>query len=169
MGDTDGGGKGCPLFEGIDVVDDYLPRFNRHLDQHCDHGTETMAAIDKAKVDPKDEMILCPSFFDRGTFGGGPGRHWPTVYTPTCDNIGNRLSTRMETSATTLLHEYTHLITVVGSVLHRCTKDYDDGEGFYNSRKLDKALSKTNADSYPSFATELMWSKLCSRDFEPPQ
>jgi hypothetical protein len=79
MGDTDGGGKGCPLFEGIDVVDDYPPRFNRHLDQHFDLYTEAMAVIDKNKHNRKDELILCPAFFKRGTFGGGPGRQWPTI------------------------------------------------------------------------------------------
>jgi hypothetical protein len=74
----------------------------------------------------------------------------------------------METMATTLLHGYTHLPDLVKPALEGPTIDHPNGYGFYNSCKLDKSLSKTNAGNYAAFATELMWSKLCSRDFDAP-
>jgi hypothetical protein len=124
----------------------------------------------KDELKSKDELILCPLFFTRETFGGGPGREWPTVRgAPKCSNIGKRVSFYMYTMATTLLHEYTHLVDVVDPVfgVGVRSKDRADGYGFYNSRKLDKALGKLSVENYAMFATELMWSKLCSRDFTP--
>jgi hypothetical protein len=166
--DAKGARKGSPEFEEVDLVDDFPPAYDHRLYLHC--GPLTVAAVAmKDELRSKDELILCPRFFTRGTFGGGLGREWPSVgHTPKCINIGNRLNHYMYTMATTLLHEYTHFVDILDPVLGERTKDHENGYGFYSSRKLDKALSTMSAESYAVFATELMWSKLCSRDFDPP-
>jgi hypothetical protein len=62
----------------------------------------------------------------------------------------------MEMMSTTLLHGYTHLPDLVKPALEGPTIDHPNGYGFYNSCKLDKSLSKTNAGNYAAFAIELI-------------
>ena len=48
--------------------------------------------------------------------------------------------------------------------------DQPGGYGWEGARALDKSLAIFNADSYGWFATEYLWTIICSRDggYDPP-
>jgi hypothetical protein len=167
--DADGEGKGNPEFEEIDIVDDF-PSIYGDQDLFCDSGE---VAWTGSKQDDRGQqrvqIILCSPFFKQGTFQGGPDREWPGIPTPKCSNVGSRVSTKMDTLGSFLLHEYTHVDELVQPPL--CEHVEDREYGYYDTRELaltEPDLTKHNADSYAAFATELTWSKLCDRDFEAP-
>lgn len=167
--DADGEGKGNPEFEEIDIVDDF-PSIYGDQDLFCDSGE---VAWTGSKQDDRGQqrvqIILCPPFFKQGTFQGGPDREWPRIPTPKCSNVGSRVSTKMDTLGSFLLHEYTHVDELVQPPLCEHVEDHE--YGYYDTRELaltEPDLTKHNADSYAAFATELTWSKLCHRDFEAP-
>lgn len=75
----------------------------------------------------------------------------------------------MSTLGEVLLHEYTHGPDIVQPPLRERTEDI--AYSFYRSRVLartEPGRAPHNADSYASFATELTWTVLCGRDFDPP-
>jgi hypothetical protein len=78
----------------------------------------------------------------------------------------------MATKGHTVLHEYTHVTEVMqsifGSGISLKGRTDDHAYGFDRCRKLDKNYARVNADSYASFATELFWTTMCERDFDPP-
>jgi hypothetical protein len=99
--------------------------------------------------------------------GGGKGKEWPHANNRKCSNIGNRVSYYMDTLGSALLHEYTHAPDLVQPPLEETTND--PAYGFYNARNLaNKDLAKSNADSYALFASELTWTLICNRAFDPP-
>jgi hypothetical protein len=169
--DPDGDKEGNPKLEDIDVVDDFLqPKGNQEL--YCACGDATAWTIPKHEDEAKHrtQMILCPDFWKHGTFlGGSPHRQWPGVITRTCNNIGNRVSSKMHTLGGILLHEYTHVEDLVQPPLSKHVED--PAKHFYESRMLaleKPEQAKSNADNYAGFAAELTWSTLCNRDFEAP-
>lgn len=118
-------------------------------------------------VHHRAQLILCPRFFNFGTFEGGKGREWPGITTRVCSNIGDRLSYLMHTLGRGLLHEYMHVNDLVWPPLDRDVGDIV--YKFYGARGLsNKGMARFNADSYALFASELTWSMLCDRDFEAP-
>lgn len=162
-------GKGNPKFEDIDIVDDFRSIYNNQ-DFHC---TRDYVAWTGQKSDDRGQhrvqIILCPPFFKLGTLRGGPNREWSGVLTPKCSNIAYRVSKKMDTLGSSLLHEYTHVDEFVQSLLSEHVED--EAYGYHDTREYaltDPAETKHNADSYASFATELTWSKLCNRGFEEP-
>ena len=162
-------GKGNPKFEDIDIVNDYPSKYIGEGDR-CDCGAVALAG--QRSDDPgqhRVQIILCPPFFKCGTFQGGPNREWPGIHTPECSNIAYRVSEKMDTLGSLLLHEDTHVDDIVQPPLSEHVRD--DEYGYYDSRNLaltepDEAMH--NSDSYASFAAELTWSKLCNRDFAEP-
>lgn len=87
----------------------------------------------------------------------------------TCDAVGKRVSMIMYTRGQLLLHEYTHAYDIMRPVFGEGQKSAGDkGYGFAKCRALDKGLAAKNADSYASFASELLWPTKCDRDFDPP-
>lgn len=125
--DADGEGKGNPEFEEMDIVDDY-PSIYEKQELFCESG-------DVAWTGPKQydrgqrrvQIILCPPFFEQGTFNGGPNREWPGIPTPKCSNIANRVSPRMDTLGSSLLHEYTHVDELVQPLLCEHVEDHEFG------------------------------------------
>lgn len=166
--DHDGTKQGSTRFNNINIVDDYPPGDHINLDQHCSGFwlAWTIPPFIRPNTHRPSEIILCRHFFNYGTIEGGPNREWPGTTPATYDDIGNRVSGRMETLGHHLLHEYTHVTEIVDPVLRVRTEDH--AYDFLESRNLDKALATNNADSYACFATELMWTAMCCRDFEPP-
>ena len=168
LGST-GAKKGNPKFKDVKIVDDRPDIESGGEPKQCTPG-KTAVTIHGWKIGfgafYPSEIILCPQFFLFGTIDGGPGREWPGKPTRTCDNVGTSVSRLMWTLSHFVVHEYTHLEEIMQPVLGQATKDhvYD----FYQSRNLDKALATKNADSYANFATELMWSSKCDRDFAAP-
>ena len=167
--DADGEGKGNPEFKEIDIVDDYPSIYDKQ-ELFCKSGDVAWAG---SKQDDRGQhrvqIILCPPFFEQGTFNGGPNREWPGILTPKCSNIAYRVPPKMNTLGSPLLHEYTHVDELVQPLL--CERVEDHEYGYYDTRELaltEPDITKHNANSYAAFATELTWSKLCDRDFEAP-
>jgi hypothetical protein len=148
-----------------DYPSKYIGEGNR-----CDGGD--FALTGQKSDDPgqhRVQIILCPPFFKYGTIQGGPNREWPNIFTPKCSNIAYRVSEKMDTLGSFLLHEYTHVDDLVQPPLSEHVRDAE--YGYYDTRDLalekpDEA--KHNSDSYASFAAELTWSKLCNRNFAEP-
>lgn len=92
-----------------------------------------------------------------------------------CDNIGERVSWRMDTLGATLLHEYTHWHALMNPPLDEGTQDFfRDRDGFsgygaVNTRDIDRYDALLNADSYDWCATEMLWTTICGKDFEDPK
>ena len=65
-----------------------------------------------------------------------------------------------------MLHEYTHFLKMISPPLTGET--LDTAYGARESRDLDRVTALLNADSYTWFATELLWTIVCNREFEDP-
>lgn len=152
------------------LVDDYV--LGRGDDRHrsCRKGTVAASIV---YLDT-EELVLCHVFFKLGVIEGASeeGRKGH-VRQVTCDDLGHRLSRRIGTMGTELLHEYTHnpqiVSPIIGAGLPLAVATEDHVYGFEKTRSLSKDLATTNADSYALFANEMFWSTKCDRDFEPPK
>jgi hypothetical protein len=166
----------------MEIVDDFKPDDDiakkHHLpsDRHCRPKSFALTS----DLSTPTRINLCPMFFTRGTIDAGlrkvPPGYQPvtggTIEPVTCDTIGARVSPAMATKGHTVLHEYTHITEVMqsifGGVISTKGRTDDHAYGFDRCRKLDKTYARVNADSYASFATELFWTTMCKRDFDPP-
>lgn len=177
--DYDGEKQGSPKLSVMNIIDDFkptpdsIPTPDPSKDRHCDPGNVATTRTRTSKH--PSQLILCPPFFvGGGTINGGLGREWPGFDHPvTCDTIGTRPSHAMVTTGHILLHEYTHAPEIMEPVWRRGKKKKlvltnDHAYGFDSCRKLDKKLANKNAESYAAFASELFWSTLCNKDFDPP-
>lgn len=168
--DFSGAGKSSPEFDGILVVDDHQhpEDTRRNLCDKTPGRTERdiYAWMMRPIGDFKEELVLCPLFFELGIIDKNRGpaeRQWPGAPDVSCDTIGKFIDAKMEIMGHALIHEYTHLDVLVKPVVGKHVTDY-----FYDpakTRKLEKEKATTNAESYAWFATELFWSNLCKRDF----
>ena len=135
-------------------------------------------AITISWTDPKiaTELVLCNWFYQLRTIEGVPGKDSKSGARPmTCDELGTHVSTRMVTKGQMLLHEYTHAREIMRPVLGEgptastSGKTTDHVYGFGDCRAFDKKLATWNADSYANFASELLWTTKCDRDFDAPK
>lgn len=169
--DYDGGKQGNPRLSDVFLVQDEPEGTGKNRKWHCNRplkGAETTNYIDSLYA---TELILCKWFFILGTIEGVPGNEPKSsgARQVTCDALGRRVSVIMETRGQTLLHEYTHFQDMMTSVFGSDVKRTSDiAYGYADCRNLDKKLATKNADSYASFASELLWTTKCDRDFEPP-
>jgi hypothetical protein len=174
MWDYSGAKQGNPRSSETRIIDDYAftesepeyePGPNAHEAMHCKRSAVAATVPPDEVTGKPSQTILCRQFFRYGTINGGPGREWTGKLVRTCDTIGTRVSRLMWTLGHFMMHEYTHYIEIVQPVLGDATVDL--AYQFFANQNLDKAQTTKNADSYANFATELMWSSMCDRDFDP--
>lgn len=152
------------------LIDDYVSGRGSKRQWSCRKGTVAVSIA----YPNAEELVLCHVFFKLGVIEGASeeGRKGH-VRQVTCDDIDHRLSRRMRTMGTELLHEYTHNPKIVSTIIApghpQAVATEDHVYGFEKSRSLNKDLATTNADSYALFANEMFWSTKCDRDFEPPK
>lgn len=111
-------------------------------------------------------LVICK----RAGFGhGGIYKKYkkPKVSSVECFGLGPRVSWKMETLGSILLHEYTHWTKFIVPPMGAETKDYAYGPK--GARDLDKVKAVYNADSYSWLANEYFWSTNCSKKFGDPQ
>jgi len=119
----------------------------------------TMAELrDWETSNPK--LIICagPGFKHGGISDGYDG-----VDAVVCDNLDDRVSWKMETLGSILLHEYTHFYNLVVPPLSKETDD--PAYGPFGTRNMDKSDATNNADSYSWLANENLWTILCNKEF----
>lgn len=160
MGGNSSSDQGSGLLGQITVSPDF-PKPNGKLT--CDDN-DTMAELRDYNAD-NPTIVLC----DPGALGhGGIAKSYGTIPAVTCANFDSRISWKMETLGSVLLHEYTHWLKLVAPPLSKETDDVDDGYGPADVRALDKTLATNNADSYSWFATENMWTAICHTQYGDP-
>jgi hypothetical protein len=123
---------------------------------------DTMAELrDYMSDSPK--LVIC----DGPGFGhGGIDLGYTGVPRVGCDTLDPRVSWKMETLGSILLHEYTHYYNLVVPPLSKETDDPAYGPN--DARAYDKSKATNNADSYSWFANEVLWTVLCSTDYGDP-
>lgn len=110
-------------------------------------------------------IVLCdPAAFGHGGIGKGYGNG--SVPAGECGFFDPRVSWKMETLGSILLHEYTHWLKLVSPPLSKETDDIAYGPT--GVRAMDKSQATNNADSYSWFATETLWTVLCSTQYGDP-
>ncbi|KAL8950524.1 MAG: hypothetical protein Q9222_003447 [Ikaeria aurantiellina] len=91
-----------------------------------------------------------------------------------CDDLGGKLTDDFPILGHLVLHEYTHWLwflqeIIGGEVVDEHGEEKASGYGLENAyHDLDKKYALFNADSYAWYATEVLWSVLCGKDYEPP-
>jgi hypothetical protein len=87
----------------------------------------------------------------------------------TCGGLDLRVSRKMRTLGSNLLHEFTHASFLVMPPLIYVAKGMEDHEyGAHSCQALDKKKALYNADSYAWLAMEIFWSIACKRSFKNP-
>ncbi|KAL8689505.1 MAG: hypothetical protein Q9218_004844 [Villophora microphyllina] len=129
-------------------------------------------------------IVLCPALFHKKAYtllNGVPGNpeQLPEHYLR-CNEVAGgaegRVSWRMESMGSVLLHEYMHLDFMLKSVLGRSIDDERGSnghtmygaEGVYDSPDRN-LLGRTNADSYVYYALQVFWEEICGFQFSAPQ
>jgi hypothetical protein len=125
-------------------------------------------------------IILCPTAMLHGIIGQGSVLpKLPDFPLPvTCNTLGDTTSWRMNTLGSTILHEWTHIVPLVGQALastHRpidSTVDTLNGNSVYGCVQTQAIADNEEAfyiaDSYVWFAMEAFWSKKCGKTFGKP-
>ncbi|KAL8740394.1 MAG: hypothetical protein Q9190_006902 [Brigantiaea leucoxantha] len=91
-----------------------------------------------------------------------------------CDTLGDRLTDDFAILGHLVLHEYTHWDWFLQDITQgEIVDDHGDqevsGYGLENAYfDLDKQYAVFNADSYAWYATEVLWSVLCSKSYAAP-
>ena len=151
---------GNPLIKDISVVEDY---------KHDDDGSftcngRTMAEIRDWWTDhPK--IIICDG---AGLNHGGIRKGYKNVKAVDCDNLDKRVSWKMDTLGATVLHELTHWRKLVVPPLKESTYDERYYYGCEGARNLPKEKSTNIGDQYNWFASELLWTMSCGKDYAEP-
>ncbi|KAI9667809.1 MAG: hypothetical protein M1821_000628 [Bathelium mastoideum] len=154
----DPNGQGSDLLSSITITPDY-PDSNGVL--ACDG--ETMAEMRDWSTDSPKVIVCDPAGFGHG----GIGKSYETVAAVSCGNFDPRVSWKMETLGSILLHEYTHWTKLMAPPLSKETDD--DAYGPYGVRQMNKKDATNNADSYSWFATENLWTVICQTNYQDPQ
>lgn len=138
-------------------------------DYACDDAS-TMAATRGWSLDTPVIIFCDQSGLGHGGIGKGYDTADPPVDAVVCEDFDPRVSWKMTTAGSILLHEYTHFQALVtsnnGGPLQGSTGD--DAWGAFDCRNLDKSMATTNADSYAWFATEVLWTVICQTDYQDP-
>jgi hypothetical protein len=109
------------------------------------------------------KLVVCA----RAGFGhGGIAKGYSGVKEVECGGLDPRISWKMETLGSILLHEYTHFLKLVSPPLAKETDDVAYTPS--RTRALDKTKATNNADSYSWFATENLWTLLCHTQYQDP-
>jgi hypothetical protein len=105
-------------------------------------------------------MVLCPSAFTHGGIDKGYGKI-PFFNVPkvSCENFGSRVSWKMDTLGSTIMHEYMHYVNLHNPPFPGRIRDIAWGP--FDVRNMNKKDAIYNADSYTWFAIENLWSVLC--------
>ncbi|MDI1491411.1 MAG: hypothetical protein OHK93_002620 [Ramalina farinacea] len=92
-----------------------------------------------------------------------------------CDALGDTLTPDFAILGHLVLHEFTHWDWFLkeitgGEIVDKHGDDESiDGYGLDNVyHNMDKKYAPLNADSYAWYATEVLWSVLCHKDYKPP-
>jgi len=110
-------------------------------DLTCD-DPETMAELRDWNTDNPTIVLCNPAALGHG----GIGKSYGSVPAVQCDALDPRVSWKMETLGSILLHEYTHWLRLVTPPLSKETDDIAYGPS--GVRALDKSQATDNADSY---------------------
>jgi hypothetical protein len=129
-------------------------------DLACDG--DTMAELRDWKTS-SPKLVVCAG---AGFGHGGIGKGYTDVETVRCERFDDRVSWKMETLGSILLHEYTHFYNLVVPPLKKETDDVAYGP--YDSRNMDKSQATNNADSYSWFAVENLWTVICNKEYGDP-
>lgn len=150
---------GNPLIKDVRVVADYKDSSGQ---LGCDGYT--MAELrDWWSDNPK--MIICDG---AGLNHGGIRKGYTNVKAIDCGSLDHEVSWKMDTLGATILHELTHWHKLVVPPLKKETDDEDNYYGCKGARDLPKAQSTNVADQYNWFATELLWTMSCGKDYANP-
>ena len=113
----------------------------------------------------KPKLVVCPKAFTRGAFSG---KGYPGAPVVTCDRCYPRISKKMDTIGTILLHEYTHWDKLMSPALRPgfsavSTSDYCYGP--FRTRLENEIIAPElaiwNGDSYAWLANEIWWTQAC--------
>ncbi|KAL8826336.1 MAG: hypothetical protein Q9170_007440 [Blastenia crenularia] len=91
-----------------------------------------------------------------------------------CDDLGNALSMDFVTLGHLVLHEYTHWNWFLKDIIHGEVVDVhgvEEANGYglkHAYQELDKKYAVYNADSYAWYATEVLWSTRCKKQYAAP-
>lgn len=156
---------GNPLLAGIEVVVDFESEESPF--QCAGEGNEGVTAVmDTMPGDPPvSKIILCTA----GLKYGAIDTHQDGVNDVNCDTLDPRVSWKMDTLGSTLLHEFTHAPVLMESIFSHLgtgqdsTDDVENGYGPVKVRFLrdDPAQARINADSYTWLANEVWWTGEC--------
>jgi hypothetical protein len=87
----------------------------------------------------------------------------------TCGDLDLRVSRKMRTLGSILLHDFTHAgLLVMPPLAYDVEGLQDHVYGAHSCQGLDKKLALYNADSYAWLAMEIFWSIACKRSFQNP-
>jgi hypothetical protein len=158
LGDNPEDGEGSALLGNIKIVPDYKDPDDQQFS--CD-GTTSAEMRDAGGKNP--EIIICP----KAGFGhGGLSKDYNGVKAISCSEFDSRVSWKMESLGSILVHEYTHYDLLMKDILPEGTDDVAYGP--YLSQQLNREQALRNADSYSWFANELHWSTICAKDYGKP-
>jgi hypothetical protein len=99
------------------------------------------------------KLVVCAKC---GFGHGGIAKGYSGVKEVECGQLDSRVSWKMDTLGSILLHEYTHFLMLVSPPLDKEAED--ESYGPTGVRALNKAKATNNADSYSWFANELLWT-----------
>ena len=167
-------GCGGKTLEDVLITQDFDVPGNGY---QCTNGRDMAMTIYIATSNPT--IILCPPGMKHGVVGRSTLPRLPGFPPPvTCNTIGDRTSWRMNTLGLTILHEWTHIVPLVGQALastHRpidSTVDELNGKTIYGPIQTQAIADNQEAlyiaENYVFFAAEAFWSKQCGRKFGKP-
>ncbi|XEV04525.1 hypothetical protein FSHL1_009812 [Fusarium sambucinum] len=158
LGDDHEDGKGNALLGKLKIMPDYQDPDDGEFS--CDGDTQAETR-DAGGENP--EIIMCP----KGFKSGGIGKGYDGVDPVRCDKFDDRVSSKMESLGSILIHEYTHYDNLVNGILSKLGTD-DHAYGPYDSQQLSREDKLDNADNYSWFANELHWTIICGKSFDAP-
>lgn len=121
-----------------------------------------MFAALRGTASDRPTLIMCPF----GLTHGGIDKSYSGVQAVSCSTLDPRVSWKMDTLGSTMLHEYTHFTKLVVPPMSKDIIDvaYCPSE----VQALSKHEALRNADSYTWFANELFWTRKCGTDYRDP-
>lgn len=165
-----GGDKdyGNALLADISIMVDYQNAEGNWVCVTVDKGIITAQVREE---DPKSpNLVLCKSALKYGAID----HPFQGVLDVNCNTLDPRVSFKMVTLGSILLHEYTHVMHLMKPVFKsmKVLKETATTDKKYGpvevkrlaTSKTDRAL--TNADSYAWLANEIFWTTHCSKRFE---
>lgn len=153
---------GNRLLSQINVVPDYDDGITKGT--ACSDGKRYGQLRHWTEQNPS--LIVCPRGFKHGSFDGP---EWLGVQAIDCNSIGSRVSWKMMTLGHIFLQKYTYYKNIEAEAFNGYFGYANDlADGPIAVQGLPWYKSRQNGDSYAWFATELMWTLHCGREFGGP-